>query len=53
MIEVTGLAQLDNAFERVATRSEPMKVFTLVSTHSSGMLTYCVWCRKDCPPIGG
>ena len=25
MIEVTGLAQLDNAFERVATRSEPIE----------------------------
>mgnify|MGYP007135455429 CR=1 FL=1 len=25
MIEVTGLAQLDNAFERAATRSEPIE----------------------------
>lgn len=27
MIEVTGLAQLDNAFERVATRNEPIEEF--------------------------
>ncbi len=27
MIEVTGLAQLDNAFERVATRDEPIEGF--------------------------